>query len=135
MPSALCDKNKGVTGVRCEWFVRVSRGAHGPVLFGLFQSLPFQRHGAINSITACMITLGGTGNLNCQEVILLSLVGASTSEPHSQELNSKSVTRDIYIYIYMYRIQTDARVITGNTTEIKNRGRRPRFFISRLYFP
>ena len=23
----------------------------------------------------------------------------------------------------MYRIQTDARVITGNTTEIKNRGR------------
>ena len=34
-----------------------------------------------------------------------------------------------------YRIQTDARVITGNTTEIKNRGRRPRFFISRLYFP
>ena len=39
------------------------------------------------------------------------------------------------IYIYMYRIQTDARVITGNTTEIKNRGRRPRFFISRLDFP
>ena len=25
---------------------------------------------------------------------------------------------------FMYRIQTDARVITGNTTEIKNRGRR-----------
>ena len=37
--------------------------------------------------------------------------------------------------LFMYRIQTDARVITGNTTEIKNRGRRPRFFISRLYFP
>ena len=36
---------------------------------------------------------------------------------------------------HKYRIQTDARVITGNTTEIKNRGRRPRFFISRLYFP
>ena len=29
------------------------------------------------------------------------LVGASTSEPHSQELNSKSVTRDIYRYIYI----------------------------------
>ena len=28
---------------------------------------------------------------------------------------------------FKYRIQTDARVITGNTTEIKNRGRRPRF--------
>ena len=40
-----------------------------------------------------------------------------------------------YAYQHMYRIQTDARVITGNTTEIKNRGRRPRFFISRLYFP
>ena len=38
----------------------------------------------------------------------------------------------IYMQLYMYRIQTDARVITGNTTEIKNRGRRPRFFISRL---
>lgn len=39
------------------------------------------------------------------------------------------------MYVYIYRIQTDARVITGNTTEIKNRGRRPRFFISRLDFP
>ena len=29
-------------------------------------------------------------------------IGASTSEPHSQELNSKSVTRDIYIYRYIY---------------------------------
>ena len=37
--------------------------------------------------------------------------------------------------VFQYGIQTDARVITGNTTEIKNRGRRPRFFISRLYFP
>ena len=38
---------------------------------------------------------------------LLYIIGASTSEPHSQELNSKSVTRDIYRYIYIYR-----RVVT-----------------------
>ena len=31
-----------------------------------------------------------------------SVIGASASEPHSQELNSKSVTRDIYIYIYLF---------------------------------
>ena len=35
----------------------------------------------------------------------------------------------------MYRIQTDARVITGNTTEINNRGRRPRFYPRNLLSP
>ena len=55
------------------------------------------------------------------------------------ELGSRRPTAAIAnscsLVVIMYRIQTDARVITGNTTEIKNRGRRPRFFISRLYFP
>ena len=66
-----------------------------------------------------------------RRVLSLHLLSSARSAWQAKTTNSNSCDRAVA----QYRIQTDARVITGNTTEIKNRGRRPRFFISRLYFP